>query len=178
MPFPQQPPAPAGSKGSSTIIPVRGLAEKGILRDPSPYQLDLNAWSQGFNVRLHANKVQRAPIFRSVYSPLPQEPAFAVGYEPSTGFDIVFICGQDGSVYQYGSGVLTNISPTTGYTLGSDPRSFTATFLGDVLHINRPNQAPIYYGPASARSRRYRTWRPPGRVALCVPSGTIWSRSM
>jgi len=23
------------------IVPIRGLAEKGILRDPSPYELDL-----------------------------------------------------------------------------------------------------------------------------------------
>src|ERR1700760_3409362 len=149
MPFPTSVP-PAGTNGTGTIIPVRGLAEKGILRDPSAYQLDINAWSNGWNVRIHANKVQRAPIFRSVYAPLPQEPAFVVGYEPSTGYDIVFIAGMDGSIYQYTSGVLTNISPTTGYTLGTDPRSFTATFLGDVLYINRPNQAPIYYGPQSA----------------------------
>ena len=149
MPFPMSVP-PAGTNGTGTIIPVRGLAEKGILRDPSAYQLDINAWSNGWNVRIHANKVQRAPIFRSVYAPLPQEPAFVVGYEPSTGYDIVFIAGMDGSIYQYTSGVLTNISPTTGYTLGTDPRSFTATFLGDVLYINRPNQAPIYYGPQSA----------------------------
>jgi hypothetical protein len=147
--FPSQATQPAGSKGGSSIIPVRGLAEKGILRDPSPYQLDPNAWSLGANVRIHANKVQRAPIFRAVYNPLPQEPVFVYGYEPSTGYDVVFICGADGSVYQYQSLVLTNITPTSGYTLGSDPQAFTATDLGDVIYINRPNQAPIYFGPES-----------------------------
>src|SRR5689334_6488010 len=108
MPFPMSVP-PAGTNGTSTIIPVRGLAEKGILRDPSPYQLDTNAWSGGANVRLHANKVQRAPVFRAVHAPLPQEPAFVVGYEPTSGYDIVFVTGADGSVYSYRSGVLTNV---------------------------------------------------------------------
>jgi hypothetical protein len=151
--FPAQMTQPAGSKGASTIIPVRGLAEKGILRDPSPYQLDPNAWSLGSNVRIHANKVQRAPIFRSVYAPLPAEPVFVVGYEPSTGYDLVFVVGIDGSVNMYQSLALTSVTPTTGYTtgsLGANPQAFTATFLGDVLYINQPTQAPIYYGPQSS----------------------------
>jgi hypothetical protein len=56
------------------IFPVRDLAQKGILRDPSPYQLDLNAWSKRKGVRFHANKVQSAPIFRVAQDNLPEEP--------------------------------------------------------------------------------------------------------
>ena len=76
-------------------IPVRGLAAKGILRDPSPYQLDLDAFSGGMNMRFHANKAERAPIFRTVFDQLPEEPLFCVGLEPPTGQDTVIIAGAD-----------------------------------------------------------------------------------
>lgn len=129
-------------------IPIRGLAAKGILHDPSPYQLDMDAWSAGANVRFHANKAERAPIFRSVYETLPEEPVFCVGMEPSSGYDTVVIAMTDGKVYQYASGGITNISPS-GYTPATDPRAYTSTQLGDVLYLNRPNQAPQYFGPTS-----------------------------
>lgn len=125
---------PAGSKGNSVIIPVRGLADKGILRDPSPYELDMDAWSAGANVRIHANKVERAPVFRAVYDPLPEEPRFCVGYEPSTGYDIVVTIGVDGRLFQYNAGNLNEVSAFgiesgnititnggTGYSSGSPP---------------------------------------------------------
>jgi hypothetical protein len=129
-------------------VPIRGLAEKGILRDPSPYQLDLNAWSGGANVRFHANKAERAPIWRTVYSGIPEEPVYCVGLEPSTGYDTVMTVGADGRSWQYGSGTITEVTPS-GFSPASDPRHFTSTFLGDVLYLNRPNQAPQYFGPLS-----------------------------
>lgn len=208
-------------------VPVRGLAEKGILHDPSPYELDLNAWSAGTNIRFHANKVERAPVFRTVIDTLVEEPTFVVGLEPSTGYDTVMVCGADGRVFQYGSGQLTEVSkpnlaapvitvpgtlyvtapavtfsaaPSGGvtavgvshltggvvssityttpgegylvaptitiaagpgttahatvalaYTPATDPRAWTSTFLGDVLYLNRPDQAPQYFGPQSTQ---------------------------
>jgi len=129
-------------------IPVRGLAAKGVLRDPSPYELDLDAWSNGVNVRFHANKAERAPIFRTVQDALPSEPVFCVGYEPSTGYDTVMTMDVNGRLYQYGSSTYTDISET-GHTNETDPRAVTSTFLGDVIYINRPDRAPRYYGPNS-----------------------------
>ena len=67
MPFPMSVP-PAGTNGTGTIIPVRGLAEKGILRDPSPYQLDVNANGDAmrFAEDVAVNRGFPVRVFRSV----------------------------------------------------------------------------------------------------------------
>lgn len=134
-----------------TTVPVRGLAEKGILHDPSPYQLDLNAWSGGLNVRFHANKAERAPIFRTLIATVAEEPVFCVGLEvaPTVGYDTIITAGSDGRVWQYGAGSLTAITEV-GHTNNTDPRAYTSTYLGGVLYLNRPDQAPRYLPVAGA----------------------------
>lgn len=130
-------------------VPVRDLAAKGILRDPSAYQLDLNAWSNGRNVRFHANKAEAAPIWRTAYDALSDTPVFAAGLEPSTGYDTVTIFGATGRLYAYSNGAVTDVTQVAGFVSSSDPRAVTATFLGDVQYINRPDYPPRYFGPAS-----------------------------
>lgn len=130
------------------MIPVRGLAAKGILRDPSPYELDLDAWSGGVNVRFHANKAERAPIFRSVYDPLPSNPSFCAGYQPPTGFDSIMTVDVNGRIWRYVSGGNADVSES-GHTNATDPRAITSTSLGEVIYINRPDAAPRYFGPSS-----------------------------
>jgi hypothetical protein len=85
------------------IFPVRDLAQKGVLRDPSPYQLDLNAWSNGKGVRFHANKVQSAPAFKIVDAAgaLTDEPTFVTSYEPLTGYDAIFVTASDGRIWKF-----------------------------------------------------------------------------
>jgi hypothetical protein len=129
------------------MIPVRGLAAKGILRDPAAYELDLDAWSNGANVRFHANKAERAPIFRDVWE-LSTAPTFCVGYQPPTGYDKVMTVDVNGRIWAYTSGTITDISES-GHTNAADPRAVTASSLGEVLYINRPDKAPRYFGPNS-----------------------------
>jgi hypothetical protein len=127
-------------------IPVRGLAAKGILRDPSPFQLDLDAWSGGINVRFHANKAERAPIFRTVYDELAFTPQFAVGFEVQDNFDKVIIADTNGKLYSYTSGSISDVTEAA-HTNAADPRAYTSCQLGEVLYINRPSQAPRSFAP-------------------------------
>ena len=133
------------------IIPVRGLAAKGILRDPSAYQLDLDAWSNGSNVRFHANKAERSPIWRTLLDSLAEEPVFCVGVEPiSSGYDSVFFMGADGRLWTYGANTLTEVTEVS-HVNATDPRATTSTFLGQVLYVNRPDGPPRYFGPTSTQ---------------------------
>jgi hypothetical protein len=112
------------------ILPFRGLAEKGILHDPSPYQLDLDAWSDGQGIRFHGNKAMRAPIFRCVQDALPISPAYCISHSPSSGYDMVFMVGEDGTAYQYSNGTIGNITPTgqlTGITLNYGGTGYVST---------------------------------------------------
>lgn len=131
------------------VLPFRGLAEKGILRDPNPYQLDLNAWSAGSGVRFHANKAERAPIFRSVVESLGTSTQFCIGYRSPTTYDFVIVGMQDGRVFSYTKGNTKDVS-VPGRVLSGDPRAWTGSYLGQVSYLNRPDRAPIYYGPNSA----------------------------
>lgn len=219
------------------ILPFRGMAEKGILHDPSPYQLDLDAFSDGSGVRFHGNKAMRAPVMRSVYETLTDSPAFCASHSPATGYDSVFIAGTSGRVFSYSNGVNTEITPTgqviaiavtnaggnyvstvptvtlaappaggtqatavalmtgnavsgfrltnqgSGYlthpavtfsappgggspalatavifTAVADPRSYTATYLGDVTYLNRPSGPPVFYGPSSTSLEGLPDW--------------------
>jgi hypothetical protein len=213
------------------IVPVRDLASKGVLTDPSPYQLDLNAWSASSGMRFHANRVERAPIFRTAYAGLVSEPVFCLGLQPSTGYDTVTVMTTEGRLWTYESDGVSEVTPSglgavtitnagTGYNAASppavtvgappaggtqavayavvstagtvtgifwsnagagytsaptitvaaptsgttatattalgyassvDPRATTGTFLGDVQYVNRPDQAPRYFGPQSTQ---------------------------
>lgn len=132
-------------------VPIRGLAAKGILRDPADYELDLDAWSNGANMRFHANKAERAPIWRIVQDALPEAASFCVGLEPTgEGYDSIMVHGADGRIWQYGAGTFSEVTED-GHTPTSDPRAVTGTYLAGVLYINRPDAAPRYFGPTSTK---------------------------
>lgn len=128
------------------ILPVRNLAERGIVLDVHPYDLPTNAFSGGSNVRFAAGKASRAPIFRTV-SEVP-DPQTVVGYRPSSGFDLLYTGGVDGALSQVSGSTVTDVTPT-GRTLGTSPLSWTHAFLGDVLYMNRPDFVPAALLPAA-----------------------------
>ncbi len=65
-------------------LPVRNLAERGLLLDPHPYDLPINAFTSGSNVRFENGKARRAPIFRLVQAALPVAPQFIAAARPAT----------------------------------------------------------------------------------------------
>jgi hypothetical protein len=188
MPAPQRKPPRLllGTLNDMPLFPVRDVAAQGILRDPSPYQLDLNAWSGGSNVRFHANKAEAAPVFRTLYDALPgSAPVFAMGFEPATGFDVVTVMGADGRLWQYQDGAYTEVTETS-HTNNVDPRATTGLQFSQVQYINRPDAAPRYYGPLSTQYAKLpnmecawtcRSLRAFGNymIALNVTKPTTWT---
>lgn len=171
------------------ILPIRNLSELGIIRDKSPYDLGLNAFSGGANVRFDTGKAQRAPVFRKVVNGLPTpDPWFCVGYRPSDGFDRVFIGAEDGRVYRYAGGVVTDVT-ASGFSQSAVTVPWTSAFLGDMLYINRPSHVPRYWGPASTTVQNLPNWDNTWRavslrsfkdflVALNVTKGAVAYGSM
>ena len=170
------------------ILPFRGLAERGILRDPAPFQLDMNAWSGGAGMRFHSNKAMRGPIWRGVGAPLAFRPQHCVGYRPSSGFDVVFLADEGGHLYKSISGITTDVAPA-GYLPTATPAAFTSTFLGDVVYVTRPSDVPYYYGPASTAFAKLPGWDTTWRcrsmrafgnylIALNVTKGAAVTKTM
>ena len=65
------------------ILPVRDLGSAGVITDTAPYNIPINAFSTGINVRFDEGKVRRAPIFRKVKDSLGFTPRFAFGITPT-----------------------------------------------------------------------------------------------
>ena len=54
------------------IVRQRNLGAQGVITDQDPYALPAGTWSNGVNVRFRNNKISRAPVFRTVKSPLAE----------------------------------------------------------------------------------------------------------
>ena len=126
------------------IIRLRDLGNQGIITDQDPYALPVGTWSSGVNVRFRNNKITRAPIFRTVKSPLAESnPRYLATAGIGNTNNELFIGYQSGNVYYYNNGTETLYSPT-GYTTSSIESSWTSYTIGNVVYINRADRPPWY----------------------------------
>lgn len=120
-------------------LPVRTLGAVGVITDVSPYDLPLNAFSYGVNVIFDEGRVQRAPVFKTLYAAIRSTLSFdddadtfesAPGtYENTLGglssaqrfigsyangySESVLVCDVDGTVRQYLDGDLRIVTAYT-----------------------------------------------------------------
>ena len=71
------------------ILPIRDLGAVGVITDTSPYNIPLNSFNVGINVRADEGKITRSAIFRNIKDSLGFSPRFAYGIVPASGFDTV-----------------------------------------------------------------------------------------
>ena len=145
------------------IIPIRQLGDAGVYTDVSPYNIPINAFNKGFNVRFDEGKVLRAPIFRKIKDSLGFTPRFTYGIVPSTGFDTVVMVSDAWVINEYASGTISNRSGSISGS--SDPRPYTGTSLADVTYINRADRVPVYRGPAGTNFADLPNWPSNHRAA-------------
>lgn len=126
-----------------TIFPVRKLDQFGVLTDPDPYDIPLQAWSFATNVRFRNGRVVKGPVFRSVEHLGSAAPRFVFGQTPTSGLDELFIGYMNGRVFRYASGSETDYS-ISGYTPNSVEATWTGCRLADVIYINRSDRDPWY----------------------------------
>ena len=84
------------------IIPVRDLGSAGVITDTAPYNIPINAFSTGINVRFDEGKVRRAPIFRKVKDSLGFTPRHSFGIV-TCGYDTVVMVSDDYAIHEYAS---------------------------------------------------------------------------
>lgn len=124
------------------IFPVRDLAKYGAITDIDAYNLPIGAWSTAVNVRFHAGRISRAPIFRTAKTTLTNaSPRLVSSMSPSGGFDTTIIGSLNGNVTQYASGAETSITPA-GWTASNAEFPYTACHLANVYYINRADHVP------------------------------------
>ena len=145
------------------MLPIKDLGSVGVITDVAPYNLPLNAYSTGINVRFDEGKVSRSPIFRNIKDNLGYSPRFAYGIVPNNNFDSALVVSDAWYIGEYSNGIINNRSGSI--TGASDPRPYTGTSLANVTYINRPDRVPVYRG--------HRLWYQP---SLTLLTGTAtWS---
>jgi hypothetical protein len=128
--------------------PLRSLGAVGVITDTNPYDLPNNAFSDCNNVIFEEKRVQRAPVFKQLFSSVRSTLAYdesegsydsqVAVYESAEGDpttsvrfvgsyqdpligEVVFICDNDGVVRTYPNGDLFFASPGTGLITNEEP---------------------------------------------------------
>lgn len=138
------------------ILPLRDLGAVGVITDRASYNIPINGFSTGINVRFDEGKVRRAPVFREVKASLGFTPRACIGFTPATGYDKVIMVSDDYAIKEYASGTVTDRSGSI--TGSSDPRPFTGAQLADVIYVNREDRVPVFRLPAGTNFADLTNW--------------------
>ena len=74
------------------LIPLENAGETGIVQDIQPWQLPINAWSDGNNVRMEHGSVFKCKGYSSVMETCPIAP-YHIGYVKASGNKYWIACG-------------------------------------------------------------------------------------
>lgn len=139
------------------IFSVRDVGKYGIVTDPDSYDLPIEAFSNGVNVRFRADKVTRGPVWRnglntgSIGPVSGVSPRFIQGFTPVTGQDAIFIGYLNGRVTKFTPGTGEADFSISGYSPVSLEATWSACHLGNVSYINRSDRNPWYLLPSAGQ---------------------------
>ena len=164
------------------ILPVRDLGSVGVVADVSPYNLPISAFSRGDNVVFKDGKAERAPIFKSVFEEVNNEPLIGamVSQTEASGVDSFYVCDRNYAVnkwsYPLFTGQINNIysTMTTGST---NTIPVTGTTLADVVYFNKPDARPIYKLPSETFFRELypKSFAPNSPTSTWGTSSDVWT---
>ncbi|SAK95839.1 hypothetical protein AWB76_07206 [Caballeronia temeraria] len=129
-------------------LPLRQLGGVGVITDASPYDLPPNAFSSGNNVIFSEGRIQRAPVFKRLFSPIrstlsydaaagtydananlynsaeggsSNASRFVGSYTDPIAGETVFVADNDGTIRAYPGNVMSFQTPTTGTVTNDNP---------------------------------------------------------
>jgi hypothetical protein len=151
-------------------LPIRQLGGVGIVTDTNPYDLPINAFSDGNNVIFDEGRVSRAPVFKQLFpaikslkqwnefGSLTWEEAASITYEAAAGEssdnsrfvgsyadpsfgETVVVADSDGTVRTYPEGVL-QISTPPAASLVFNEEPWASTQASGISVLSRKNMVP------------------------------------
>ena len=125
-----------------SIEKLRGLSKYGVLADPDPYDLPVEAFTAGVNVRFRNGHISSGPVFRNVLGLGTTDPRFCFSASPASS-NFLFIGYKNGKISKEANNTETDYT-LVGYTPSVVEATWSSTVLGSVVYANRSDRAPWY----------------------------------
>lgn len=123
-------------------LPIRGLGSVGVVTDVDPYNLPINGFTRGKNIRFHEGKVSHGPVFRDVAAGNQlTNPVFVHGVQAATGYDTVLVVTDQFAIEEFSNGVFTQRHNAASQL---NTTEITATTLANVTYVNRSDRIPVH----------------------------------
>ena len=137
-------------------LPIRGLGSVGVVTDVDPYNLPINGFTRGKNVRFHEGKVSHGPVFRDVAAGNQlTNPVFVHGVQAATGYDTVLVVTDEFDINEFSNGVFTQRYAGNSQL---NTTELTATSLANVTYVNRSDRIPVHRTSATSTFTDLPNW--------------------
>ena len=133
------------------LIPLENAGQTGIVQDIQPWQLPINAWSDGNNVRMEHGSVHKCKGYSSVMATCPVAPYHVVYLKDASGNKYWIACGLAAvHVYDVGATTWSDITRSAGAYAATASEGWTSTVIGGVVILNNFIDAPQFWAITAA----------------------------
>jgi len=128
------------------LIPLENAGQTGIVQDIQPWQLPINAWSDGNNVRMEHGSVMKCKGYTSVMATCPIAPYHIVYIKDAAGNKYWIACGLTAvHAYDVSGATWTDITRSSGAYTATSSEGWTSSVIGGVLILNNFKDAPQFW---------------------------------
>jgi len=128
------------------LIPLENAGQTGIVQDIQPWQLPINAWSDGNNVRMEHGSVHKCKGYSSVMATCPVAPYHVVYIKDAAGNKYWIACGLTAvHVYDVGGAAWYDITRSSGAYTATATEGWSSSVIGGVLILNNFKDAPQFW---------------------------------
>ena len=128
------------------LIPLENAGQTGIVQDIQPWQLPINAWSDGNNVRMEHGSVHKCKGYGSVMETCPVAPYHVVYIKDAEGNKYWVACGLTAvHVYDVDAATWTDITRSSGAYTATATEGWSSTVIGGVLILNNFKDVPQFW---------------------------------
>jgi hypothetical protein len=133
------------------LIPLDNAGQTGIVQDIQPWQLPINAWSDGNNVRMEHGSVLKCKGYSSVMATCPIAPYHVVYLKDASGNKYWIACGLAAvHVYDVVATTWSDITRSAGAYTATASEGWTSTVIGGVVILNNFVDAPQFWAITAA----------------------------
>jgi hypothetical protein len=151
---------------------LRDLDKFGVITDIDPFDLPLGAWSMGINVRFEDGRINSAPVWRAVGSPLANaSPRFCYIANRADSSTTVFVGYKNGTIANWSPTAETGYS-ISGYTPADAEAAWSGCVLAEVVYMNREDRVPWSLVPSGTQFTTLAGWNSTWRAKLIRSYGS------